>query len=126
MKTEVKGAKDTKVVKSSKDMPVKKITAEKLETLVKEAKVKGKKEIALDEATTLTVAKKVTNKKDLKYLYPADCDTLAKRKSFRTSCRKKLATLEKNLKLITKGKREGKAEDAEKAIATFKKENYLS
>jgi hypothetical protein len=57
----------------------------------------------------------------LKYVYPADCDTKDKRKTFRQKARKQLVKLEK---AIAKAKEETKKVKAEKALAKFQKETY--
>ena len=76
------------------------------------------------DATAEAVAKKITEKKDLKYNYPADCDTLAKRKKFRTQARREDTRLRKAVKAAEKGKGEQSAEEATKAYASFKKKTY--
>ena len=85
---------------------------------------KSAKKVKADKATAAAITKKITDKKDLTYMYPADCDTLEKRKAFRAKTRKKLASLEKNLRLVTKGKGKGDLKTAQKKVDLFKKEFY--
>lgn len=76
---------------------------ESTEPKKEEPKAKTAKAPKVKEDKTLTaqnaasVAKKITDQKDLKYIYPEDCDTLAKRKTFRAECRRKLGAFEKQI-----------------------------
>jgi hypothetical protein len=105
---------DTKVMKASKEK-------------IAKLKTKKQQENKVDKANTTALVKKITDKKNLVYKYPEDCDTIEKRKAFRTKARKTLTKLEKNLNLAKKGKLEGITEaKVEKELTTFKKANYLS
>ena len=95
----------------------------KVTKISKEALKGSAKKAKTDKATATAVVKKITDRKDLTYNYPKEADSLEKRKAFRAKCRKKVKSLEKNLRLITKGKREGKVKDAEKELAEFKAKN---
>jgi vacuolar-type H+-ATPase subunit H len=90
-----------------------------------EGKLKKKKKADRQDNENLAAAtKKITDKKDLKYLYPADCDTLPKRKQFRQKARTRVESL---IKDIRKTKDDPKAHKAaveaynEFAKTTFQK-----
>lgn len=55
------------------------------------------KEKSLDKKTAIAVVKSITEVKDLKYIYPADVDSLDKRKKFRAEVRRKIAAQEKEI-----------------------------
>ena len=67
----------------------------------------SKEENELDNQSATAVVKKITNEKDLKYNYPADCDTLPARKKFRAEVRRNIASFEKDIaKLMGSDKKE--------------------
>ena len=103
---------------------VKKLSKDGIKNLEAKVKAKQVKTEKADEATKAAVVKKITEKKDLTYKYPTDCDDLNKRKQFRAKARKALEKLEKNVRLCTKGKIEGKVETFEAELAAFKKATY--
>ena len=94
--------------------------------LSKEAIKKVDSKAKADKASAAAVVRRITDKKDLTYIYPKDADTLEKRKAFRAKTRKKIKSLEKDIKLKSKGKREGSVKEAEKALAAFKEKNLQS
>jgi hypothetical protein len=103
---------------------VKKASKEQIANLLdKKSKVASKQE-KVDAKTTAVIIKKVTTGKELLYAYPEDCTEPGQKKIFRAKARKGLAKLEKNLRLISKGKVEGKVTDVEKAIELFKSQYY--
>lgn len=63
----------------------------------------------LDNQSATAVVKKITKEKDLKYNYPEDVDTLAKRKKFRAEVRRTIGALERTIaKLMGSDKKEDK------------------
>ena len=96
-------SKTVKTVETPKaEVPVKKIKKVKVE-----AKADDK---TLDKNNAKAiVAKAITKEKDLKYVYPVDCDTLAKRKKYRAEVRRKMTSFEKQIaKLQTSDLKEDK------------------
>lgn len=86
-------------------------------------KVKATKKVVKEVAKAKT-GPAIGGRKDLMYKYPEGCDTLAARKLFRASARKKLQTLRKSLKAIEAGKKEGDAKVSKQALIKFKSTNF--
>lgn len=86
---------------------------------------KSEKSEKIDKQSKAQIAERITKEKKLKYIYPEDIDTLAKRKRFREIARSQNEKLRKRIKLAAKGKLDGVTEaQAQKEFDAFVKKTY--
>lgn len=76
------------------------------------------------EAVKADIVKKITNEKDVKYNYPADCDSLPKRKKFRTQARAKIESLTARYRKVKDGKVEGDVKAVQAELTEFLNRTY--
>lgn len=83
-----------------------------------------KKAKELDKKNAENLTKKITDQKDLMYKYPAEVDTLAERKKFRSNARRTKASFEKRIKKADKGDKAPLQKEAlDWATKTYSKAN---
>lgn len=122
----------TPVKKNKKERRAERLA--KAATAKTEVKPEGKASKTLTNANATKVVASITEKKDLKYIYPAECETggskdelLERRKKFRAGVRRTIASFEKKVKnLMSDEKSDQKEIDkVEKEYKKYAKAVYL-
>lgn len=105
-----------------KDLKKAKTSAQGVESskTAKKAKKEKVKDAKLDASNKEEIKKAITKEKDLEYNYPADCNDLYKRKSFRRNARTKIKAWAK--KILSSKTESTEKETAIKELQAFSKE----